>query len=493
MNRHHKVALNHLCRLGSEPMNPQFSYDESEISLIMNDTWKNDVVWCADGYYTLATEDTGNVPVRLFLTAALLEEAEAGIYQQIVNATQFPGVKMVIITPDVHIGYGVPIGCVLVTDGTLCLGPVGFDIGCGILSAKSDVPWDMATPEKRMAFNAAAIERIEMGVGGQSTRLAHLSDGEFDRFIHEGADYYCSAYGTRVDRSHAERNRLPVDDSWQPRYGGKGRPERGKSQIGSLGSGNHFCELQRCLETDTLFLQAHTGSRGFGHGLATNYFALAKEERPEIKDIDMGYFTPDSAYYQEYLNAVNAGGNFAIVNRLVIFEQLAEAFEEVFGGQLELIYEISHNLVQYEWLGSEIGHGWVHRKGATRAFPAGHPALAGTLWEETGHPILIPGSNRDYSFILRPALGAYKSAYSVNHGAGRRLSRNAARKQFSQQTINDEYREAGILVNTDGNVPIDEAGQCYKSSKEVVEAVVSAGLATIEYTLWPLSSLKGLH
>lgn len=201
----------------------------------MNDTWKSHVVWCEDGYYTLATEETGNVPVRLFLTAALLEEAEAGIYQQVVNATHFPGVKMVVITPD------------------------------------------------------------------------------------------------------------------------------------------------------------------------------------------------------------------------------------------------------------------VHRKGATRAFPAGHLALTGTPWEETGHPILIPGSNKDYSFILRPASGAYKSAYSVNHGSGRRLSRNAARKQFSQQTINAEYREAGILVNTDGNVPIDEAGQCYKSSKEVVEAVVSAGLATIEYTLWPLSSLKGLH
>lgn len=456
-------------------------------------TWKDLAIWNEDGYYLLATEDTGDIPVRLFLTAQLLEDAEEDIYKQIVNATQFPGVKLVCITPDVHVGYGVPIGCVLVTDGTLCLGPVGFDIGCGILSAKSNVSWEEATPEKRMAFNAAAMKRIEMGVGGQSTKLAHLSDSEFDRFIHEGAEYYCSAYGTRVDRSQAERNRLPVDDNWQPRYGGKGKPERGKSQIGSLGSGNHFCELQRCLETGTLFLQAHTGSRGFGHGMATNYFALAREERPEITDIDMGYFTPNSSYYREYLNAVNAGGNFAIVNRLIIFEQLAEAFEEVFGGTLELIYEISHNLVQHEWLGDDIGEGWVHRKGATRAFPANHPTLIGTPWEHTGHPILIPGSNRDFSFILRPEQGAYKSAYSVNHGAGRRLSRNAARKQLSQQTINEEYREAGILVNTDGKVPIDEAAQCYKSSREVVEAVVSAGLATVQYTLWPLSSLKGLN
>jgi tRNA-splicing ligase RtcB (3'-phosphate/5'-hydroxy nucleic acid ligase) len=209
-----------------------------------------------------------------------------------------------------------------------------------------------------------------------------------------------------------------------------------------------------------------------------------------MTDLDLGYFTPGSRHYKDYLNAVAAGGNFAILNRLIIFEQVAEAFREVFGDDLELIYEISHNLVQKEWH-PEFGDVWVHRKGATRAFPAGHPALKGTFWEETGHPVLIPGSNKDYSYILRPLAGAERSGFSVNHGAGRRLSRGEATRSLSQRAIDDEYREAGILVNTDGRVPLDEAAPAYKSSEEVVRAVVEAGLAEVQHKLWPLASLKG--
>lgn len=225
--------------------------------------------------------------------------------------------------------------------------------------------------------------------------------------------------------------------------------------------------------------------------MATNYFELAKLEKPDvITDIDLGYFTPESKHYRSYLNAVAAGGNFAIINRLILFEQVAEAFREVFGGELELIYEISHNLVQREQH-PQFGDVWVHRKGATRAFPAGHPALAGTLWEKTGHPVLIPGSNKDWSYILRPQANAVNSAYSVNHGAGRRMSRAAAVKTLNQRQVDDEYRAAGILVNDQGRVPIDESRECYKSSAEVINAVVGAGLAEVEYSLWPLASLKG--
>jgi tRNA-splicing ligase RtcB len=238
-------------------------------------------------------------------------------------------------------------------------------------------------------------------------------------------------------------------------------------------------------------VQVHTGSRGFGHGLATNYFQMAKEERPEdVTDIDLGYFTPGSEHYRGYLNAVAAGGNFAILNRLIIFEQIADAFRKVFKEDLELVYEISHNLVQAEEH-PDLGEVLVHRKGATRAFPAGHPALADTIWKDTGHPVLIPGSNRDYSYILRPEAGAVKSAFSVNHGAGRRMSRGEAMRQLDQQKVDDQYRRDEILVNLDGRVPLDESAQCYKSCEEVVAAVVAAGLARVEHTLWPLASIKG--
>ncbi len=369
-----------------------------------------------------------------------------------------------------------------------------FVHNCGMVSARSNVPADAATPERRLAFNRAVMQRVEMGAGGKSkTTLRSLSEDEFVKIIKGGADYYISRYGAPFDRSRAERNRIPVDEEWQIPWGGRGRPERGIPQLGSLGGGNHFIELQRSEETQTLFVQVHSGSRGFGHGLATNYFHMAQEEEPDrIKHLDMGYFTPDSKHYRSYLNAVAAGGNFAIINRLILFQQIAEAFREVFKADLELIYEISHNLVQKEWH-PDYGEVWVHRKGATRAFPAGYPALEGTVWEDTGHPILIPGSNHDYSFVLRPLPGAVRSGFSVNHGAGRRMSRSAAKRELSQKEVNKRYAKAGIIVNAAADVPLDESDECYKPAQEVVDAVVRAGLAEIEYHLWPLASLKGLE
>lgn len=463
--------------------------------LINADNWKHLARWNGEGYYQLRTEDTGDVPVRLFLTPTLLNDAEDILYRQIVNATRFPGVRLVVITPDAHYGYGVPVGCVLITDtgsGAVAMGPVGYDIGCGMMSARSNVPAEMATPEKKLEFNRAVMQRVAMGAGGRSQRIGRISNTQFNDLVRGGAEYYIENHGAAFDRSRAERDRIPVDDDWQIPWGGKGRPERGIDQLGSLGGGNHFIELQRADETGTLFLQVHTGSRGFGHGLATNYFELARAERPDsIRDIDLGYFTPDSRHYRDYLNAVAAGGNFAILNRLIIFEEVAEAFRQVFGEDLELIYEISHNLVQREWH-PDFGEVWVHRKGATRAFPAGHPALDGTIWADTGHPVLIPGSNKDFSFILRPLPGAVRSGFSVNHGAGRRLSRGEATRTLSQKQMNEEYAAAGILVNVDGRVPLDEAAPCYKPAEEVTRAVVEAGLAEIEYRLWPLASLKGV-
>jgi tRNA-splicing ligase RtcB len=464
------------------------------VALVHENDWKRRARWGGDGYYALETADTGAVPVRLFLTERLLVESEPTLYRQIVNATRFPGTKMVCVTPDVHYGYGVPVGSVILTDrgeGAVAMGPVGFDIGCGMMSARSNVPAEAATPDRKLAFNREVTNRVSLGAGGRSVRLGAVGEKEFQELVRGGAEYYVDKYGARFDRSRAERHRIPVDDKWDIPWGARGRPERGLDQLGSLGGGNHFIELQRAEETGTLFVQVHTGSRGFGHGLATNYFDLAREERPgEITDIDLGYFTPGSRHFDEYLNAVAAGGNYAILNRLIIFEEIAAAFRKVFGEDLELVYEISHNLVQAE-THPDLGKVWVHRKGATRAFPGGHPALAGTIWEKSGHPVLIPGSNRDYSYILRPLEGAKKSGYSVNHGAGRRISRGEAMRTLDQQKVNEQYRRDGILVNLDGEVPLDESSQCYKSAEEVIDAVVAAGLAVVEHKLWPLASLKG--
>ena len=455
--------------------------------------WKTLAVDSTRGWFDLHTEDLGDVPVRIFMTRRLLEDLEDGVYRQIVNATRFPGVRMVCITPDAHFGYGVPVGSVIITDGPVAMGPVGYDIGCGMVSASSDVPASAATPDTCMRFNREVIARIGMGAGdaGRTERLSRIDRDEFQRIIRGGAEYYVSRYGERVDRQRAERDVLPVDDGWDVPWHGEGRPERGVTQLGSLGGGNHFIELQRNQE-GRIFLQVHTGSRGFGHGMATNYFQMARDERPgEITHLDLGYFTPDSVHYRSYLNAVAAGANYAIVNRLAIFEEIAAAFRAVFKADLELVYEISHNLVQREWH-PELGEVWVHRKGATRALPAGHPQLAGTVWETTGHPVLIPGSNKDWSYILRPLPGSVESGFSVNHGAGRRMARAQAMRSLSQETVDREYRSAGILVNTDGRVPLDESAHVYKSSREVVQAVTHAGLAEVEHELWPIASVKAM-
>jgi tRNA-splicing ligase RtcB len=463
------------------------------VPLVHERDWKGRAAWDEDGYFDLVTGDTGGVPVRLFLTSKLLTEAEPALYRQMVNATRFPGAKLVVVTPDAHYGYGVPVGCVILTDrhdGAIAMGPVGFDIGCGMMSARSQVSANLATPDRKLEFNREVTKRVSLGAGGKSLKFGRLSEQAFQELVRGGAEHYVDKYGASFDRSRAERHRIPVDDGWDIPWGGKGTPERGLDQLGSLGGGNHFIELQRCEDLDTLFVQVHTGSRGFGHGLATNYFDLARNERPEVTETDLGYFTPESAHFAGYLNAVAAGGNFAILNRLVIFEQIAEAFRKVFRDDLELVYEISHNLVQAEEH-PDFGSVWVHRKGATRAFPAGHPALGGTIWQDTGHPVLIPGSNRDYSYILSPEPAAVKSGYSVNHGAGRRMSRGEALRRLDQQKVNEQYRRDGIVVNLDGEVPLDESDHCYKSAEEVVSAVVAAGLARVEHRLWPLASIKG--
>ena len=190
--------------------------------------WKWHTHYHPDGYFELQTEDMGDVPVRLFFTQRLLDEAEDALYGQIVNATRFPGVKLVAITPDAHFGYGVPVGSVILTDGTLAMGPVGYDIGCGMVSASPQCLSDAATPDRRLAFNKAVMRRVEMGAGGKSTTtMRSLSQSEFVELIHGGADYYISKYGAPFDRSRAERNRIPVDDNWDVPWGGRGRPERG--------------------------------------------------------------------------------------------------------------------------------------------------------------------------------------------------------------------------------------------------------------------------
>ena len=440
-------------------------------------SWKDAARRDPAGFYRWRT-DRGEV--RIFMTEALFGEAEESLGPQIANARRFPGVLDVAITPDAHHGYGVPVGCVMATRGTLAMGPVGYDIGCGIAALRSTASRELADPERVAAFSRRVMQRVGLGAG---SRGESVSSQRFQEVIRGGAE----AVGTR--RGTAERDRIPVDDDWDvPR---RSRAGRGQNQLGSLGGGNHFIELQH--DGRHLWVMFHTGSRGFGHGLAEHYFELAKQELGLTRgQMDLGYFLPDSPHWREYKNAVAAGGNFAIVNRLMIGKAVAAAFAETFGVEPELVYEISHNLVQEErhqdLFDAPV---WIHRKGATRALPAGHPMLAGTRWVATGHPVLIPGSMGDASYVLRPLPTAARALYSVNHGCGRRKSRSAARREISQAEANRRMRDLGVLVNAGGSVPVDESPACYKPAAEVIRAVTEAGLAEVEVELKPIASIKG--
>jgi tRNA-splicing ligase RtcB len=440
-------------------------------------SWKTAARRDPAGFYRLRV-DGGEV--RIFMTEALFAEAEETLGEQIRNTRRFPGVLDAAITPDAHHGYGVPVGCVIATTGTLAMGPVGYDIGCGMAALRSDVPRDRATPDRVKGFSRLVMSRVGLGAGSKGQPL---SKERFQDVVRGGAE----ALGAR--RGTAERDRIPVEDEWDiPK---DSRAWRGQGQLGSLGGGNHFIELQH--DGERLWVMYHTGSRGFGHGLASWYFEQAREELGlERGQMDLGYFTPRSRHWRGYKNAVAAGGNYAIANRLLVGRAVAGAFAEAFDGAAEMVYEISHNLVQEESHPDLFdGPVWIHRKGATRALPGGHPLLAGTPWAETGHPVLIPGSMGDSSYILRPLPGAARSLYSVNHGAGRRKSRTGARRDITQAEADRKLRELGVMVNAGGRVPIDESPDCYKPAAEVIRAVTDAGLAEVTVRLSPIASIKG--
>ena len=426
-----------------------------------------------EGHYRL--EKGLPVAVDVFLDDDLFARSEEEAWRQMATAARMPGVKRVAVTPDTHTGYGVPIGIVIETEGTLLPTAAGYDISCGMVQLRTTLTADaVRDAKKRRRWIDTVVEGIGIGVGQGG---AHpLSSKKFREVLRQGA----LALG--VSRQNSERDRIPVEEDADElpvameKWG----------QLGSLGGGNHFCELQ-VDDEDRVWVMIHTGSRGFGYRTAENYFELgaAALGLPRGQK-DLVWFDAGSKMGRAYWNHHNMAANFAIANRLLIGQVVCRALEDVFGGTAEIFYEISHNLIQEEG-----GRGrFVHRKGATRAFPAGHPALRGTRWEETGHPILIPGSMQTGSAILYAEPGASKSIYSVNHGSGRLMSRSAARKRLDQTRVNQEMAKQDILINT-RNVPIDESGPCYKDLEQVLGVVETAGLAKVVKRLRPVAVIKG--
>ncbi len=425
-----------------------------------------------DGHYVLSKGV--NVPVDVFLSDALYDASEEGAWDQMVQAANFPGVKKVAVMPDTHTGYGVPVGIVITTDETILPTAAGFDIGCGMVQLKTDIDADkVADKAKRREWITQVSNRIGIGVGqgGKSkTKVA------FDDMVRFGA----KALGR--PKGMTERDFIPVDDDAIE------VPEKAMKkahQVGSLGGGNHFCEMQVEEETGKVWVMIHTGSRGYGWHIANDFFYRGAELLGlSKKDREMCWFKRDSEIGRQYWNLHNMAANFAIANRVLIGQAVCDALMDVFGGEAEIYYEISHNLIQEE------DGLLVHRKGSTRAFPKDHPSLKGTKWEATGHPILIPGSMATGSAILFAEENAKASSFSVNHGAGRTMSRGNAKRTLDQKVIDQQMADADILLNT-RQTPIDESGPCYKDLEEVISTIEIAGLARVAHRLKPVACIKG--
>ncbi len=446
-------------------------------------SWKQTLEKAAEGHWVLPKRKAMRCEAHLFLSDRLLFGADGGsgveeaVFDQVVNATTFPGATRVVLTPDCHVGYGVPIGTAIETEGTLLPTAAGYDIGCGMVQLATTLTReDVADPEKRRRWINEVINRIGIGVGiGGGSASKKISAKLVPEVLRHGA----KALGRSNDV--AERASLPVDDDCVD------VPERAwskRSQLGSLGGGNHFCEMQ-VDQDDKVWVMLHTGSRGFGWNIAKQFFvqgaellALARNREDHV------WFDADSTIGHDYWNLHNMAANFAIANRLLIADAVGEALELVFGGEAHVYYEISHNLIQRE------NGKFIARKGATRAFPSDHPALKGTSWEHTGHPILIPGSMETGSAILFADQGASESLYSVNHGAGRQLSRTQAKRALNQKDTDLRMARLGVLLNT-RNTPLDESGPCYKNLDDVLESVELAGLARVHKRLTPVACIKG--
>lgn len=453
-------------------------------------------------------------PITVIGTEAIRGTFDELCLQQAVNSRLGPGVSDLVLNPDAHCGYGAPVGCVLVSPTHIYPGPVGVDIKCSMSLLQLDVPADQIEDRKtRRALINAICERTPTGAGrGQRhvTKAREVSEALGRQLLVEGASPdVCAQLGIPVhwalrcedahhlghdDTTDALRNRLQqhLEAGAFPKFAEKVR------QLGSYGGGNHFgeCEVVHVqpderarraaevfgLQHNKVAFLSHCGSRGIGHNLASGQFRALQRKFADWniplpgRDKELVYAPLGTVEADAYLDDMALGANFATLNHLLINALVLEAFQEVIPGTTgELVYFISHNIARKEIVDNVPS--WVHRKGATRAFPGGHHALKNTMYAETGHPILLPGNPQAGSSVMVADEGAALSCYSVNHGAGRMLGRKRAIRELDQTAIDRSFDEHDILTNC-RQYPKDEAPAAYKDFDEVLRSVKAAGLAS---------------
>jgi tRNA-splicing ligase RtcB len=457
------------------------------------------------------------VPVRIFATRTLLEHiAGDKSLEQAVNAATLPGlVGHVVVMPDMHQGYGFPIGAVAATEfpnGVISPGGIGYDINCGVRLLASSIQAEAADPY--IDTLATLLNRYcPSGVGKEG--LVDLNTPELDRLLRDGSRWSLkNGYATTSDLARTEEGGCL--EGANPAKVSDRAKLRGRSQIGSLGAGNHFLEVdlvesvldQRTasvfgLQENCLVVQIHCGSRGLGHQVCTDYVqefqAAVRRYGISLPDRELVCAPMDSPEGKAYLGAMRAAANFAFANRQLLAHASRRAFEETFSGkmkgwQLTQVYDICHNIGKLEthYVNGSSLKVCVHRKGATRAFG---PSTAGLPpeYQETGQPVLVPGSMGTASWVLAGTEMSMRLSWGSScHGAGRMMSRAKAKHEIHGQDIRKSLEQQGIQVRAGSMAGLaEEAPSAYKDVDEVVETVISAGIARKVARLRPLAVVKG--
>ncbi|MBI4284685.1 MAG: RtcB family protein [Chloroflexi bacterium] len=459
------------------------------------------------------------VPARIFGTEKLIQEMDEAVYDQISNVATLPGItRYAMCMPDGHSGYGFPIGGVAAMDvktGVISPGGIGFDINCGMRLLTTNLTWEEVKPHLNELVDRL-YQRVPAGVG--STGFLKLNTAEFRTVLEEGARWCVrNGYGWEEDLELTEESGcIPGADASKV---SQQAISRGINQIGTLGSGNHYLEIQ-VVRPENVFdkkvaeafgitipnqvvVMFHCGSRGFGHQVASDnlmIFLMVMENKYGIKILDRELASApfESPEGQHYFSGMKCGLNMSFANRQVILHRIREVFSQVFGCSAEdlgmhMVYDVAHNTAKLERhrVDGEERALLVHRKGSTRAFGPGLPGLP-ARYKDIGQPVIIGGSMETGSYLLVGIPEGAQTFYSTSHGSGRTMSRTRARKLWHGQTLQREMESRGIYVRTASWPGLaEEAGGAYKSIDEVVEATEKAGLSRRVVRFTPVGNVKG--
>jgi len=471
-----------------------------------------------ENVWEIPKEGGMEVPARVLASEALLEQiGEDDSLQQLRNAAHLPGMtKYALCMPDGHQGYGFPVGGVGAIDaenGCISPGAVGFDINCGVRMLRTTLSYDDVRGHEEELVNVL-FDAVPSGLGGGG--VVNGTRDAVEAVLEHGVEWAVEeGYATEDDLAHCEDEGCRPDA--RPEFVSKKAKDRGMNQLGSLGSGNHFLEVQRVtdifdeetgaafgLAEDQIVVLIHCGSRGLGHQICSDYVRRIEQEHGDLLDSlpdkDLAAAPAGSELAEEYYGAMCAAVNFAWVNRQLITHRTREVFSDVFDAPveelgLELLYDVAHNIAKREThdVDGEDRELFVHRKGATRAFPAGREEVP-AAYRDVGQPVIIPGSMGAGSYVLKGGSRSLQETFgSTAHGAGRLMSRTQAKQEFWGDDVQDDLREQEhIYVKANSGATVaEEAPGVYKDVDEVVRVSDALDIGDKVARTFPVCNIKG--